>query len=208
MHSSTIKTLGFTLAFTFSLFQTVAAADDDGFRPLFNGTNTAGWHLRYPQGHNSWTVENGILKNTVSGDVHGTDLVTDEKFWNFTVRFEYRVPQDSNSGFYLRGRHELQILGDHESRTNSPSGNGAIYNFKAPDRFVSPPGDQWQTVEATMIGDRITVVHNGLLTHDNVACRQPTGSELDSKVDDPGSIFLQGDHGTVWFRRIEIRALD
>jgi hypothetical protein len=195
------------LALILTPFLSVSAADSDGFRPLFNGTNTAGWHLRSPQGHDSWSVEDGILKNRVGGDVHGTDLVTDEKFWNFTVRFEYRVPKDSNSGFYLRGRHELQILGDFASGKPSLSGNGAIYNFKAPDQFVSRPGNEWQTVEATIIDDKITVVHNGATTHDNVACHTATGSELDRQVDEPGSLFLQGDHGTVWFRRIEIKEL-
>src|SRR2546423_12696522 len=87
------------------------AAEEEGFRPLCNGKDTTGWHLRNPQGHNSWTVENGILKNTVAKGAHGTDLVTDDKFMSFTVRCEYMVPDNSNSGFYLRGRHEIHILG-------------------------------------------------------------------------------------------------
>src|SRR5262245_48410675 len=59
-----------------------AAADtEEGFRPLFNGKDLTGWHLRNPDGHNSWTVEDGILKNTVGEGEHGTDLVTDKKFW-------------------------------------------------------------------------------------------------------------------------------
>lgn len=184
-----------------------AQEKEEGFRPLFNGKDAAGWHLRNPQGHNSWSVEDGVLKNTVSEDVHGTDLVTDEKFRNFTVRYEYLVPENSNSGFYLRGRHELQILGDHTRGKTSRGGNGAIYNFKAPDKFVSQPGDKWQTAEATIVDDRITLTLNGEKVHDNVACDQATGSELDDKVDEPGSIFLQGDHGTVSFRKIRIKEL-
>ena len=120
----------------------VRAAEQEGFQPLFNGKDTTGWHLRNPQGHNSWTVENGILKNTVAKGSHGTDLVTDQKFMNFTVRYEYMVPDNSNSGFYLRGRHEIQILGDHASGEASPICNGSIYNFKAPDKFVSKPGNE------------------------------------------------------------------
>src|SRR5688572_12277020 len=103
-----------TLALTLLLTLSVQAAED-GFRPLFNGKDTTGWKLRNPKGHNSWKVEEGILKNTVATGEHGTDLVTTDKFWNFTVRYEYRVPDRSNSGFYLRGRHELQVLGDHAS---------------------------------------------------------------------------------------------
>src|ERR1051325_6406228 len=72
-----------------------------GFRPLFNGKDLSGWKLRNPNGHNSWTIEDGILKNTVNKGEHGTDLVTTNKFWNFTVHYEYMVPDHSNSGFYL-----------------------------------------------------------------------------------------------------------
>jgi hypothetical protein len=190
-----------------SVNRATAADDEEGFRPLFNGKNLDGWHLRNPDGHNSWTIEDGVLKNTVGEGEHGTDLVTDEKFWNFTVRFEYLVPDGSNSGFYLRGRHELQILGDYAKGETALGGNGAIYNFKKPDKFVSKPGDEWQTVEATIIGDKITVVLNDEKIHDNVACDKATGSELDAKVGEPGSIFLQGDHGTVWFRNMRIKEL-
>lgn len=200
--------LSFPLLLCLATALTGWAADTDGFRPLFNGEDTSGWHLRRADGHPSWTVEGGVLKNTVEGDVHGTDLVTDDKFWNFTVRFDYLVPEDSNSGFYLRGRHEIQILGDHKKQATGLGCNGAIYGFKAPDQFISKPGDAWQTVEATIIGDRITVIHNGVKTHDNVPCDKATGSELDNKVTEPGSIFLQGDHGTVWFRKIEIKELE
>ncbi|MSU56815.1 MAG: DUF1080 domain-containing protein [Pedosphaera sp.] len=198
----TLLTLGLAL----SLVAVIRAADE-GFRPLFNGKDTAGWHLRNPAGHNSWKVEGGVLKNTVNQGEHGTDLVTDGKFWNFTVKYEYMVPDDSNSGFYLRGRHELQILGDFAKGTNAINGNGSIYNFKAPDKFVSKPGGEWQTVEATMIGNKITVVQNGVKIHDNVECKKATGSEIDNKIDEPGPIFLQGDHGTVWFRNIRIKEL-
>jgi len=184
------------------------AAGNDGFKPLFNGKDTTGWKLRNPKGHNSWTVqEGGILKNTVNAGEHGTDLVTTRKFWNFTVKYEYMVPDNSNSGFYLRGRHELQVFGDYKSGKPSKTGNGAIYNFKAPDEFASKPAGEWQTVEATIIGNKITVTMNGKKIHDNVECKVATGSEIDNKVDQPGPIFLQGNHGTASFRNIMIKEL-
>jgi hypothetical protein len=206
-----MRKIVFSLTWTCLTLASVAAAtaanDEEGFRPLFNGKDVAGWHLRNPDGHNSWKVEDGVLKNTVDGGAHGTDLVTDDKFWNFTVRYEYLVPEGSNSGFYLRGRHELQILGDHARSRTARGGNGAIYNFKEPDKFVSKPGDQWQSVEATIVDNKITVVLNDVKIHDNVACDKATGSELDDKVGEPGAIFLQGDHGTVWFRNMRIKEL-
>ena len=185
-----------------------AEADAEGFRPLFNGKDTTGWKLRNPNGHNSWTVENGVLKNTVNKGEHGTDLVTSDKFWNFTVRYEYMVPDGSNSGFYLRGRHEIQILGDYKSGKATKGGNGAIYNFKEPSEFASRPGNEWQTAEATIVGNKITVTLNGVKVHDNVECNKSTGSEIDNKVTEPGPIFLQGDHGTVAFRSIRIKELN
>jgi len=183
------------------------AADEAGFVPVFNGKNADGWHLRRKDGPNSWKVEDGALKNAVKRGEHGTDLVTDKKFWNFSVRYDFQVPDDSNSGLYLRGRHEIQILGDYKSGKASTTGNGAIYNFKAPDEFASKPGGQWQTVEATMIGNRITVILNGKKVHNDVECNRPTGGEIDRNVNEPGPILLQGDHGTVWFRNIRVKEL-
>jgi hypothetical protein len=187
----------------------LAADNDEGFTSLFNGKDVAGWKLRNPQGHNSWSVlEGGVLKNTVEKGVHGTDLITEKKFKDFTVRFEYMMPDGSNSGFYLRGRHEIQLLGDFKSGKTSEGGNGAIYAFRKPDQFVTKPAGQWQTVEATIIGNKITVVMNGVKIHDNVECNRPTGGEIDNKVTEPGPILLQGDHGTVSFRHLRIKELN
>ena len=204
---TTLKLL--TLTALLAAGSTSLAADKEkDFHPLFNGKDLTGWKLRHPDGHQSWAVlPGGILKNTVENDVHGTDLLTEKKYWNFTVRYEYMTPDDSNSGFYLRGRHEIQILGDHKKGEATITGNGSIYNFKAPDKFVTKPGGEWQTAEATIIGHRITVTLNGVKIHDNVECTKATGAELDSNVNDPGQIFLQGDHGTVSFRNIKIKEL-
>jgi hypothetical protein len=136
------------------------AADEPGFKQLFNGKDLTGWRVRNPNANNAWKVTEGVLKNDLKSGEHGVDLVTNEKFWNFTVRYEYLVPDGSNSGFYLRGRHELQILGDYAKGKTAPGGNGAIYQHTAPSQFVSKAGDQWQTCEAAMIGNKVTVVLN------------------------------------------------
>ena len=189
------------------LLAAAALADDAGFKPLFNGKDTAGWHLRKEGGHNSWSVADSVLKNTVEKGQHGTDLVSDAKFWNFTVKFEYMVPDGSNSGFYLRGRHEVQVFDDYKTGKPGLGGNGAIYNVKAPSLFASRKPGQWQQAEVRIVGQKITVVLNGVKIHDNVDCPKGTGSQLDDNVDQPGPILLQGDHGSVAFRNIRIRQL-
>ena len=185
----------------------IAADDDKDFKPLFNGKDLSDWHVRNEKSNNAWKVVDGVLKNDLKQGDHGVDLITDAKYWNFTVRYEYMVPEGSNSGFYLRGRHEIQILGDFKAGKASLGGNGAIYQHTLPTKFVSKPGDQWQTVEATMIGDKVTVTLNGVKIHDNVTVERATGSELDGNVKEPGSFFLQGDHGAVSFRNLRVKEL-
>ena len=184
-----------------------ASTDPEGFRPLFNGKDLTGWKLRRADGFPSWSVKDGVLVNAPDPVKHGTDLVTEDKFWNFTVRFEYKVPAGANSGFYLRGRHEIQILDDYKAGQPSLGGNGAIYQHTPVAKFASKPAGEWNTVEATMIGNKITVVLNGVKVHDNVECNRATGSEIDKKVNESGPFFLQGDHGSVSFRNLRIKEL-
>jgi hypothetical protein len=98
-------------------------------------------------------------------------------------------------------------LDDFASGKPSLGGNGAIYNHAAVSKFVSKPAGEWNTAEATMIGNKITLILNGVKVHDNVECNRATGSEIDGKVNEPGSIFLQGDHGSVSFRNMRIKVL-
>ena len=184
-----------------------AETAEEGFKPLFNGKDLTGWKARRENAHNVWKVEDGVLKNDLAPGEHGVDLLTEQTFWNFTVRYEFMVPEKSNSGFYLRGRQEIQILGDFAGGKATINGNGSIYNFKAPDAFISKPGNEWQTAEVTIIGHRITVIMNGQKIHDNVECLKPTGGEIDKNMEVPGPILLQGDHGAVSFRNLRIKEL-
>ena len=184
-----------------------APAQKDEFVPLFNAKDMTGWHVRSASAHNAWSVQDGELINNLKPGEHGVDLVTEKKFWNFTVRYEYKVPDGSNSGFYLRGRHEIQILGDYKKGKPDLHGDASIYGIKAPDKYVSKPGGEWNTVEATIIGNKITLILNGVKIHDQVECTKATGSEIDGNVNEPGPVFLQGDHGSVTFRHIQIKEL-
>ncbi|MCS1411702.1 MAG: hypothetical protein M2R45_04904 [Verrucomicrobia subdivision 3 bacterium] len=189
-------------------YEVSAQEREAGFKPLFNGVDLTGWKLRKKDGKASWSAQNEMLVNTIEDGEHGVDLVSEENFWNFTVRYEYQVPKGSNSGFYLRGRHEIQILEDAASRKLVPEGNGAIYSLKPVDVFVSRKAGEWQEAEVTIRENRVTVFLNGVKVHDAVEVDEPTGGELDGDVDQPGPILLQGDHGAVAFRNLRIKALD
>ncbi len=178
-----------------------------GFKLLFNGQDLSGWKLRKPDGHPSWSAQNGMLVNEIPEGGHGTDLVSKKRYKDFVVRFEYMVPDGANSGFYLRGRKEIQILEDFESRELSKSGNGAFYSVKAPDFFASRPAGEWQTVEAKVVGNKITVVLNGVKIHDGVTVDRATGGQINNNVGDAGPILLQGNHGPIAFRHLRIKPI-
>lgn len=177
-----------------------------GFRPLFNAFDLEGWKLRNADGHNSWKVVDGNLIND-PGDQHGTDLVSQEKFKDFEIRYAYKIPEGSNSGVYLRGRYEIQILDDYNSQRLRDGGNGGLYSLKAPSKFVSRKPGEWQTVEARIVGSRISVILNGEKIHDNVEITRATGGQLDNDLGTPGPIMLQGDHGAITFDYIHIKPL-
>ena len=164
---------------------------------LFNGTNLDGWKSQLP--NNQWVVENGILKSPKSG----SNLLTEQTFGDFKLHAEFRIPKGSNSGIYLRGRYELQII---DSKGEEPSSVlfGGIYGFVTPNQDASKEAGEWQEYDITLIGRRITIVANGI----TIVCDQIipgiTGGAIDSREGEPGPILLQGDHGPVEFRNIVI----
>jgi hypothetical protein len=166
---------------------------------LFNGHDLTGWQPRNPTTKNGWVVRNGILTNASPGN----DLVTDSKFDDFKLHAEFRYPKGSNSGIYLRGRYEMQIEDNFGDEPESHK-IGGIYGFLTPSLNASRPAGEWQTVEATLVGRTLTVVLNGERIIDRQAIPGPTGGALDSHEAEPGPLMLQGDHGSVEFRKLTL----
>ncbi len=163
---------------------------------LFNGKDLSGWKA---MGDNQWIVEGGILKSPKSG----ANLVTEEKFTDFKLHVEFKVPQGSNSGVYLRGRYEVQIADDFGSEPSSVLFAG-IYGFLTPNVMAANPASEWQTYDITLIGRRVTVVANGMTVISEQNIPGITGGALDSKEGEPGPFFIQGDHGPISFRKFVV----
>jgi type 1 glutamine amidotransferase len=179
-----------------------------GFKLLFDGKTMNGWKYRRAEGPKSWSVQNGMLVNTLGKGEHGTDIHTEEKYKDFVVRFEYQVPPGSNSGFYLRGRYELQIFDNANKDGHAKGLNGDLYNVASCAVPAARKAGQWQQGEARMVGDKVTYILNGVKVHDNVQVARGTGGHLDDDNDKPGPVLLQGDHGAAGFRNIRIKRLD
>lgn len=163
---------------------------------LFNGTNLDGWHA---MGENQWVAEDGVLRSPKTG----SNIVTDQKFNDFKLHIEFRYPEHSNSGVYLRGRYEVQVM---DSKGQEPESGllGGIYGFIAPSDMMAKNAGEWQSFDITLIGRMVTVAVNGKTVITNQEIPGITGGALDSKEGEPGPIYIQGDHGPVEYRNIVI----
>ena len=166
---------------------------------LFNGRDLGGWKTQHADRPNGWKVVNGLLVNAEPGN----NLLTEQKFSDFQLRVEFRYPQGSNSGIYLRGRYELQIEDNFGLEADSHR-IGGVYGHLTPLRNAAKPAGEWQTYEATLVGRELTVVLNGERVIDRATIPGITGGALDSREGEPGPLLLQGDHGPVEFRKVTL----
>lgn len=165
---------------------------------LFGGADMNAWEA-LPGGENQWKVIGGLLTNTKSG----ANLATKQKFTDFKLHLEFRVPKGGNSGIYLRGRHEVQV---EDSPLGEPSSThlGGVYGFLVPNEQAHKGAGVWQTYDITLIGRRVTVVLNGKTIIADQTIPGITGGALDSNEGEPGPLYLQGDHTAVEYRNIRI----
>lgn len=171
---------------------------------LFNGTDLSGWHLLDPAQDGLWKVIDGVLVNDVvdQGDVgQGTGLITDAAFNNFKLHLEFMYPEGSNSGIYLRGRHEVQIQDDFGKEPGNRFIAG-VYGFITPTENTAKKAGEWQSMDITLLGRFVTIVLNDVTVIDNQEIPGITGGALDSNEGEPGPIFIQGDHGPISFRSV------
>lgn len=165
---------------------------------LFNGKTTEGWRQVVP-GEAGWYVENGLMKNREKA----SDAVSEAKFWNFILRAEYRYDKGSNSGIALRGRYEIQIIDDYGRDIGLHASGGLYSRHKASTPAVKPAGE-WQTLEIRLVGRQLSAWLNGVKIHDKRIIDGATAMAIDADEDKPGPIGIQGDHGLVEFRKLEV----
>jgi len=187
---------------------------------LFDGTNLNAWERRDEKQRTTpvnWKLVAGAMEVTPGGG----DIVSKQKFTNFQLHVEFRSPfmpeargqARGNSGVYLQGRYEVQVL-DSYGLTGEDNECGGIYKVSKPRVNMCAPPGQWQTYDVTFHAPRFdtegkkakdalaTVIHNGIVIHENLVLPGPTGGAFDENVQLPGGLLLQ-DHGNlVQFRNI------
>ena len=148
--------------------------------------------------NNQFKMVDGIMMNAKKGG----NLISTQKFDDFKLSIEFRYPEGSNSGIYLRGRHEIQIE-DSKGRVDDVS-IGGVYGFIAPTVNAAKKPGEWQTYEITLVGRHVTVVLNGVEVISNRPIPGITGGSLNSNEGEPGPVMIQGDHGPIDFRKFVV----
>jgi len=176
---------------------------------LFDGKDLTGWRLTDPNAVSGWSVKEGLLVNAVPQEEgqprkHYGNLRTDREFQDFNLTLETRVPKGGNSGVYLRGIYEVQVM-DSCGKPLDPHNMGAIYSRIKPTVSAEKPAGEWQTMDITFVDRHVTVILNGQKIIDNQPIPGCTGGALWSDVTRPGPIYLQGDHTGIEYRNLVLK---
>ncbi len=177
--------------------------------PLFNGRDLTGWKPLDAGAANGWSAQGGVLVNDPKqeeGKPHRnyTNLRTEREFEDFRLTIEARPTKGSNSGIYLRGIYEVQVL-DSYGKPLDPHNMGAIYSRITPSVAAEKPAGEWQTLDITLVARHATVILNGKTIIDNQPVLGCTGGALWSDQFRPGPLYLQGDHSQIEYRNIVLR---
>jgi len=169
--------------------------------PLFNGKNLDGWEPIGDPANSHWVVLDGLLVN----EAHGANLKTTRKFEDFRLHFEVNCPDRANSGFYLRGRYEVQLENEPEGSEPPERSMGSVYGRLAPNPLQKRRPGEWETFDITLVGRTVSVTRNGVLTIDRREIEGITGGAIDANEGAPGVFYIQGDHtGGLKFRNITV----
>jgi hypothetical protein len=185
---------------------------------------------------NRITTENGtgILVNDPS-DHQGKDMFTSFEHGDIDLELEYMMAKGSNSGIYLQGRYEVQLLDSWTAKEPSSGDNGGIYERWDESRPEGQKGFQgypprqnasrapglWQHLKISFQAPRfdengnkvknakiIEATLNGVTIHEDVELLGPTRGAISSEEAAQGPLRLQGDHGALAFRNISINRYD
>src|SRR5262245_28230453 len=196
---------------------------------LFNGKDLTGWKVKGNPATVKWVVgksavdeknasklvatpgEGGELINAVNGG----DLYTEQKFGDGIIDVEFMYPKGSNSGVYIMGSYEIQILDSFGKEKVGPGDLGGVYGISAPKVNASKKPGEWQrfVIEyqaPRFDGDKKVAngkLHEGPLndqgSQESVELKGVTGRSLTGKEAAAGPIMFQGDHGPVAFRNVK-----
>jgi len=218
-------------------FRTIAPVYGDAV-PIFNGRDLSEWQAKGDSGKaNKWAVGKakvssgdpkqlekvqgaGELINLTPAHGESQDLYSRAKFGDCRIEVEVMVPQGSNSGVYVMGEYEVQVLDSYGKTTVGSGDMGAIYGgFSPPVNASKKPGEwqqyviEWRAPKFDAAGNKgknaefVKVELNGLVLHKNLVMPGPTPGGVTGKEAPTGPLMFQGNHGPVAYRNIIVKPL-
>jgi len=230
-----------------SLVSLAQSADSGQTVCPFNGKDLAGWKVReQAQNVNKWLVGtaqvNPANPHALIGVPGGSDLVnvpavddkgkvlqrsldlySEAKFGDARIEVEVMVPKGSNSGIYVMGEYEIQVLDSFgkEKEKLGMGDMGAVYGAAVPKLNASQAPGEWQKYEIEYRAPRfdaqgkktetarlVKVILNGQVLHENLELPKNTPGGVTGKEAPTGPIMFQGNHGPVAYRNLKITPLD
>ena len=198
------------------LINTMGAKAPQDATVLFDGASLDNW-IKRDGTPAAWQVGDGAIQ-VVPGS---GDICTREVFADHFLHLEFRLSDmpaatgqgKSNSGVFVQGRYELQVLDSSGWARPGMGDCGAVYDQYAPLTNACLPPLQWQTYDVVFRAPRcegkvvkerarLTVLLNGVVIHNNVELSGVTGAPSDTNVQLPGHLRLQDHSNTVWYRNI------
>ena len=195
---------------------TLGAKPPEGAVVLFDGRCVSDWETR---DHKPCPFK--LLEDEQAMEVRGGGAISKQKFGDCRLHLEFRTPfmpkargqGRGNSGVYLQGRYEVQVLDSYGLKGESNE-CGGVYGVGRPLANMCAPPLQWQTYDITFTAPRfdkdgkktanarLTVVHNGVKIQDNIEVPNPTTANWGGDPSAPAGLHLQ-DHGNpVQYRNI------
>ena len=196
---------------------TLGAKPPQGAVVLFDGKNLDAWKCS----ETPWAiVEGGVM------EVRKGNICTKQEFGDQKLHVEFRTPlmanmrgqARGNSGVYVLGRWEVQVLDSYGLETKENE-CGGIYKMATPKVNACLPPTEWQTYDITFHAPQynasgvktksatISVEQNGILIHDNVELNGVTGGAISPDEGKTGPLLLQDHHCLVQYRNIWVQPL-
>ena len=180
---------------------------------LLAGT-IADFELMESNKENGWTLKDGVLSNRIQRDAKGKSLHKNgnlrtkrDDFYDFNLKYEVRVLPGCNSGVYLRGIYEIQVVDSYGQPVDCHN-MAAYYGRVTPKVAAEKKAGEWQTVDVTLYKRHLTVVLNGVKIIDNVPVVGITGGAMTANEFVNGPLYIQGDHSDADFRNMVLTPLN